>query len=244
MIFLVYVGMLKYSGFAGAGTGVNDLFNQFPPAIKSILGLVDLDLTSIIGYYAVFYLYFMILAAIHAIMLGTVIISKEEGDKTADFLFVKPVLRSKIITAKLLATLINIIIFNLVTLLSSIVFIAMFNQGEPITTQILQLMIALFIIQLIFAAVGAGTGALTRKLKRATSISAAIVLVTFIISVAVDLYSKIDFLTYVTPFKYFPAVDIIKTGTYESSFLVLSFILIILFIGITYRFMEKRDINV
>ncbi len=244
MIFLIYAGMLKYSGFAKAGTSVNELFNQFPPAVRSMFGLGELDITSILGFYAVFYLYFMVLAGVHAIMLGTVIISKEERDKTADFLFVKPVRRSKIVSSKLLATLLNIIVFNLVTLLASIIFVNMYNTGQPITDKILELMLSLFIIQLIFAAIGAGIGAVINDVKRAASISTAILLSTFIISVAIDLYKKIDFLIYLTPFKYFPAADIIKTSTYSPSFLLLSFILIISFIAITYLFMEKRDINI
>jgi len=244
MVFLIYAGMLKYTGFAGAGQGVNDLFNQFPPAIKSILGLGDLDITSITGFYAVFYLYFMLLAGVHAVMLGAVIISKEEHDKTADFLFVKPVSRFKIITSKLLATLINITILNLTTLFASIIFVEMFNNGRPITDKILQLMVSLFIIQLIFATLGACIAAVTKNSKKATSLSAAILLTTFFISVAIDLYHKIDYLKYLTPFKYFPAAEIIITGKYAPSFLFLSIILIVSFTAVVYRFMDKRNIHI
>ncbi len=244
MIFLIYAGMIKYSGFAGAGESVNELFNQFPSAVKSILGLGNLDISSIAGFYAVFYLYFMLLAGLHAVMLGAEIISKEEHDKTADFLFVKPVLRSKIVTYKLTAVLFNILVLNLTTLIASLVFVDMFNTGKAIDNIIFQLMLALFIIQLIFAAMGAGIAAVTKNIKKATSLSAAILMTAFIISVAIDLYKKIDFLTYVTPFKYFPAADIVMTSSYKTSSLIISFILITFFTFITYLFMDKRDIQI
>lgn len=243
MVFLIYAGMLKYSGFASAGQSVNELFNQFPPAVKSIFGLGSLDITTITGFYAVFYLYFMLLAGVHAVMLGAVIIAKEERDRTADFLFAKPVLRSRIITSKLLAALFNIIVLNLTTLFASMVFVDMFNTGKPITDVILRLMVSLFILQLIFAALGAGIAAATRNVKKATSLSSALLLTTFVISVAIDLYNKIDFLKYLTPFKYFPAAEVIQTGTYAASFLILSLLLVITFIAVTYYFMERRDLQ-
>lgn len=244
MVFLIYAGMIKYSGFAGAGAGVNELFNQFPPALRSVFGLGELDITSITGFYAVFYLYFMLLAGVHSVMLGTVIISKEERDKTADFLFAKPVPRSRIITAKFAAVLINIVVFNLVTLFASILFVSMFNPGESITDKILQLMLALFIIQLIFASMGAATAAVSSNTKKAASLSTAILLTTFMISVAIDLYSKIEFLKYFTPFKYFPAAELIQTGRYGASFLLLSLLFITLFTVMTYRWMAGRDLQV
>ena len=60
------------------------------------------------------------MATIHAAMLGATIIAKEERDKTSEFLFAKPVLRSTIITAKLLAAFVNIVVFNLITFISLI----------------------------------------------------------------------------------------------------------------------------
>ena len=58
------------------------------------------------------------MATIHAAMLGATIIAKEERDKTAEFLFVKPVSRSKIISFKLLVALVNIVILTIVAAIS------------------------------------------------------------------------------------------------------------------------------
>ncbi len=244
MIFLIYVGMLKYTGFAGAGQSVSELFDQIPSAAKSILGLGELDVTTIAGYYAVFYLYFMLLAGAHGVMLGTIIISKEERDKTSEFLFSRPVRRSQIITSKLMAALLNIMVFNLITLFASLIFINIFHEGPGITDIVVHLMISLFILQLIFMVVGTGVASLSKNTKRATSISAGILLTTFLISAAVDIYDKIAFLKFLTPFQYFPAAEIITTGSYNTTYLILSFLLVTTFVIITFRFTEKRDIHI
>lgn len=242
MFFLIYAGMIKYTGYAKAGQNVNELFNQLPSAFKAILGLNTLNATSISGFYSIFYLYFMLLAGIHAIMLGSVIMSKEERDKTADFLFAKPLLRSKIVTAKFLAIFINLIILNLTTLFSSILFVTIFNNGQSITDIIIMLMIPLFILQIIFATLGTFIAVITKNTKRATSLSTAILLSTFILSVAIDLYNKIDYLKYLTPFKYFPASNVIISKSYETSFIILSFIISIGFIITTYILTDRREL--
>jgi ABC-2 type transport system permease protein len=243
MFFLIFIGMVKYSGIEAVGQSANELFNQLPEAVKSILGMNLLDLTSISGYYAIFFLYFMLLAGTHAAMMGAVIISKEERDKTADFLFAKPVLRSQVITAKIIAALINLVALNLVTLFSSIFFVAMYNKGAPINAQIINLMIALFILQLLFASVGAGISVLAKNTNKATSLATSLLLTTFMLSVAIDLYDKIAFLKYFTPFKYFPTTQVMQ-GSFDVIFLLLSAVIMIACLVLTYVLFEKRDIRI
>ena len=243
MSLLIFISLVKYSGIAMLGQSANDLFNQLPDAMKSIFGLNFLDLTKISGYYGVLFPYLMLLGSTHAVFLGATIISKEESDKTADFLLVKPISRSTVITAKLIAALINLVLLNMVTLISSIFFVAMYNQGAPINAQISRLIIALFILQVIFSSVGAGISGIAKNTKKATSFASTVLLTTFVLSVASDLYSKIDFLRYFTPFKYFPTVQVMQ-GSYEPLSLFLSLLIIITSTVLTYRLYEKQDIQI
>jgi Putative exporter of polyketide antibiotics len=243
MAALVGAGMVKYAGVAAAGQSANELINQLPEAMRNILGMNNLDITSVSGYYGVFFLYFLLLGGTHAVMLGATIISKEESDKTADFLYVKPVARSRIITGKLAAVLINLMVFNLITLFSSVIFVGTYNQGESINDQIVYLMIALLILQLIFASIGAVISGLVKNNRRAVSFATATFLATFLLSSAVSLYSKIDFLKYFTPFQYFPTYNVMH-GSFDLFFLFLSVLIIVGSIIITYIAFQKRDIYI
>ncbi len=244
MIFLIYAGMVKYSGFESAGQSVNELIGQMPDALKSIFGMNGLDLTSISGFYGMLYLYFMLMAGVHAVMLGAVIISKEERDKTADFLFVKPILRVRVITAKFIAALINIIVLNFVTLVSSILFVKMYNKGVPINDQIARLIFSLLIIQIIFLTIGAVVAAIARDTKKATSISTTLLLSAFILSVAIDINNKIDYLSFLTPFKYFEAAQVMREGSFDLVYLLLSVVIIVCCTAGTYIIYNKRDLNI
>jgi len=47
---------------------------------------------------------------------------------------------------------------------------------------------------------------------------------------------------YITPFKYFDVASVLKNGAYELKFIILSVILIVAFIEISYLVYSKKDI--
>ena len=93
ILFMVGVGMGKYT-LSNTGISLNDVMADMPKSLQAIMGTNSLDLSSAIGYYGLLYLYLVVMATIHASMLGANIISKEERDKTVEFLLVKPISRS------------------------------------------------------------------------------------------------------------------------------------------------------
>ena len=92
------------------------------------------NLTTLSGFYGVMFIYFGLMGAIAAAMWGSDIISKEERDKTVEFSLVLPVSRSRVITAKALAALVNSIAFVLITWGASIVAVQRYIPTRPFTT--------------------------------------------------------------------------------------------------------------
>ena len=88
------------------------------------------------GFYGIMFLYMAVMAAVHAVILGAGVIAEEERDKTSEFLYAKPVSRSRALTGKLLAGLTNLVVLNLVTLASSFVFVGFYGKGETFTEKI------------------------------------------------------------------------------------------------------------
>lgn len=243
ILFMVGAGMMKFEAYATTGQSINDLINQMPQSVRSILGFGSFDLTKASGFYGMLSLYLIIMAAIHAALIGADIISREEQDKTAEFLFVKPISRTKIITYKILAGITNLIIFNLVTLFSSIAIVGAYSKGENITGDIVNVMIGMFILQLIYLFLGTGIAAISNKPKRAAAFSTAILLVTFILSMMIDITDKLENLKYLTPFKYFEAKNVMYGGGFDPVFIILSVVIILIFGTGTYVFYKKRDLN-
>lgn len=244
ILLMVGSGMSKYAGMSGSGQSMNDLMSEMPKSLQAIMGVGALDLSKASGYYGVLYLYLIVMATIHAVMIGANIIAKEERDKTAEFLFVKPVSRKKIITSKMVAASINIVIFNIITFVSSILVINQYSNGEEgVAGEVSILMLGMFILQLLFLVIGTGLAAVMKNPKRASSIATGILLLTFILSIAIDLNEKLDVLKYITPFKYFEAKSMMYGGGFDTVYVLLSIVLIVSLTFVTYFFFQKRDLK-
>ncbi|MEH7113600.1 ABC transporter permease subunit [Neobacillus niacini] len=244
-VFLMVVsGMFKYESLSSSGQPMNEMLAGMPKSLLAVLGIGEFDISTPSGYYGLLFIYLLLMATIHAAMLGATIIAKEERDKTSEFLFVKPVSRNTIITAKLMAAFVNILIFNLVTLVSSILLVGKYSAGGVVTGDITITMAGMFIVQILFLVIGSSLAAVKRKSKTAASLATGVLLLTYVLSVAIDLNENIEGLKYLTPFKYFEAKNVMFGNGFELSFVLLSTVLIAVLTVVTYVFFKKRDLSV
>ncbi len=243
IVALVASGMAKYAAYQTAGQSITSLLDQFPRTLQIVFGLSGFDLTKASDFFGVLFLYIALMATVHAVLLGSDLIAKEERDETAEFLFVKPISRSSVITAKLLAGLVNLIILNMATLVSSIVFVNYFNKHGSITGDVLVLMAGLFFLQLLFFFIGMAVAAVSRKPKSSASLAGSVLLVTFILSFLINFNNKLDFLKYFTPFKYFDAKALLSSHSLDPVYVGLSLVIIAALIFTTYSAYNRRDLN-
>jgi len=243
VIVLIAGGMNKFENLSTSGQSLNEVMTKLPKSLQAIMGSGSLDLSKASGYFGMLFLYLALMAAIHAVMLGSGIISKEERDRTSEFLMVKPISRNAIITFKLLSALANIIIFNAVTTISSAGILGSYSKDEPIAQDIAILMSGMFMLQLIFLLIGTATAAASRQPKSAPAISAAVLLATYVLSTAAELNDHLGFLDYVTPFAYFKADRVLTDGGLSPVFVTLSVAIIAVLIGVTYTCYKKRDLH-
>lgn len=244
MVLFVAASIGKYAGMGTNGQTMNDLMAEMPSSLQAIMGTGTFDLSKISGYYGVLVIYLFLLGTIHAAMLGANLVAKEERDKTAEFLFVKPMSRNQVIGAKLLAALTNIIMFNLVTMVSCLSFVSMYGNGESVSKDIFLTMMGMLILQLLFMAIGTAIASLSKRPKLAAPISTGLLLITFMLSIVIDLNEKLKWLKFVTPFKYFEAKKVMYGGGLDGMFVGVSFALIIGLILLTFIGFKKRDLFV
>ncbi|MDT8719354.1 ABC transporter permease subunit [Clostridium sp. 19966] len=242
MFLFVLSGMGKYTAYSSGAN--NDIFNKMPHTIKALFGFGAFDVTSMSGFFAFLFSYIVLTTAIHAALIGSGIIAKEERDKTTEFLMVKPVSRITIINAKFIAALINVIIINLVTLASSIAMVRVYNKGKDISHEIILFFISMFIVQLIFLSLGAMLSAVMKKSKASGSYVTSILLGSYVVSKVTDLTDKVNALNVLSPFKYFSYENIVRGENLNFVIVILSLVLIAIFSASTYFFYLKRDLKV
>ena len=234
----------KYDGYIKAGTSVNEVFNEFPAGVSSFFGTNILDLQTASGFFTLCALYMAVMLGVHALLLGSGIIAKEETDKTIEFLATKPVSRDRVLFTKLLAALTATIALNIVTLLVSLVTVAAFNPGPPANGDIAFLMPAVFFIQLFFLMVGISFASIMHRPQRAGMLSAGVLLATFIISAFVDITDKYNFLRYLTPFQYFDPKIIFTEHSYNLAYIFITVVVVAIMLTASRFAYQNRDFSV
>jgi ABC-2 type transport system permease protein len=240
---LVWIAVSKFSAFAGDPSMLGVL-DSMPPALMDSLNMRAFNLTTITGFYGVMFIYFGLMGAIAAAMWGSDIITKEERDKTVEFSLVLPVSRSRVITAKALTALVNCILFVLATWAISLAAVRQYRPDQAFYDFLLLEMKAMFLIELIFLAIGLLLGCGMKQYKRAGATAVAIILVTYFLSIATTLQKNLDFLKYFTPFSYYDAGRLYRLGQLEGVYLAITAVLVVVCVAGAYWSYNKRDLYI
>ena len=240
---LIVIAAAKFSAFAG-DPSMLAMLDSMPPAMLDALNMRAFNLTTLSGFYGLMFIYFGLMGAIAAAMWGSDIISKEERDKTVEFSLVLPVSRSRVVTAKALAALVNCIAFVLITWAVSLVAVRSYNPDQAFFNFLALEMRAMFAIELIFLAIGLLLGCAMKQYKRSSATAVAIILVTYFLSIVSAMQESMDFLKYFTPFKYFDAGELFRSGALNSTYLLLSAAIIVVSVAGAYWTYNRRDLYI
>ena len=114
--FLLAICIFLFPEMKGQMEGINDMFASMG-SFTQAFGMDRLNFGTLIGFYAVECGNILGLGgAFYASVCAVGILSKEEKDKTAEFLLTHPVSRKRVMTEKLLAVLIQITAMNIIFL--------------------------------------------------------------------------------------------------------------------------------
>jgi len=243
VILFVTIGISKFSAYYG-NPEMLAILDAMPAALVSAFNFRAFNLTTISGFYGVMFTYFALLLSIAAAMWGSDIISKEERDKTVEFSLTLPVTRSRLVTAKTLAALVNCIGLLLITWGASLVSAAQYEPDSGFFRFLALCMLAVFIMQLIFLAVGIFLGCAMKRYKRASSVAVSLLLGTYFLSVISSLNKNLEFLKYFSPFKYFDAGVLLRESRIDLAFAGLSLAIILVSMVGAYLTYARRDLYI
>ncbi|UDK96336.1 ABC transporter permease subunit [Lysinibacillus sphaericus] len=242
LIAIMIIFMSMYSTFAEDAKGFMKIVENYPEAIRNAMGFNQENFFTILGFYSFPLSFITLCAAIQAMNLGTSIINKEVREKTADFLLTKPVTRTKILTAKLLAAFVSIVVTN-IFYFAAASFVALQVQTDDFSLKIfLLLSLTIFFIQLIFLSLGIIISVIVQKIKSVLTVSLATVFAFYFVGMFSDTTGD-EVKRYFSPFKYFDTAYIIKHSSYETTFLIAGAVIIILAIAASYVVYSKKDIH-
>ncbi|PZL70021.1 hypothetical protein CI088_16060 [Enterococcus plantarum] len=199
------------------------------------------------GFFAYYFQYMFLAASIYAMMLGSQALIKEETDGTIEFLYAQPVTRREIVTNKFLANLLILAVFWLSSFGVSIGSTVMYRQEtdsvQTISREISKIFIQESLILLFFLTLGFFVSTGLKSSKQSTSISLAIVFGLFLIGVFSDLNDSFSWAKIISPTHMEIPSNLLDKGLSSGNVVLLS-LLIILFLGGTYRVYQRKDLKV
>ena len=129
--FLLMVCVSLFPEIKGEMNDVGDLFSSMG-SFTDAFGMDRLNFGTLIGFYAIECGNVLGLGgAFFTSLIGTAALSKEERDKTAEFLFTHPISRVRVVTEKLAAVMVQIAVMNAVILSLSLVSMTVIGETIP-----------------------------------------------------------------------------------------------------------------
>lgn len=241
--FFVMVGFSKFSAYEG-NPELLAILDQLPPALLEAWNFNAFNLTTVTGFFGVMFNYFALILCISAAMWGSDIISKEERDRTVEFSLTLPVPRSRVVTAKTLATLVYCVVLLMITWGATIAGSATYKPDSQFYEFVSLSMLALFIMQMIFLAIGILLGSAMKQYKRSSSVAVSLLLGTFFLSIIAGLNDNLEFLKYFTPFTYFNPGNLLHEAKIDISYVWLSAGIIVVSMVAAYISYSKRDLYI
>jgi ABC-2 type transport system permease protein len=240
--FLIMVFMSLFLSFSADSADFTKLMKSYPRELLIAFGMADMNLSTILGFFGIVFVFCQICLAIQAANYGFSLVSIEETEWTADFLMSKPVGRKQIMTDKLLAAVSALAVTDLFVWASSFLFVIIFRGGQLIPlTPMLLLMASIPIFQSFFLTVGMLISLLVKRIRSVTPFSMGLVFGLYILNAFGGVIGE-QSLEIFSPFKHFAPAFIVKNSTWDYPFVMISVIIIIVSVIGSYLLYMRRNI--
>lgn len=204
--FFIVVCVFMYPEMESEMDSVSDMFSSMGTFTEAF-GMDRLNFGTFIGFYSIECGNILgIGGAFFASLMAINILAKEEKERTAEFLLSHPVSRVQLITEKLTAVMVQIIIMNGIVFGMSLASIAVTGEKIP-WEEICLLHLAFLLVQMELAGICFGISAFLRR--SGLGIGLGIATIMYFLNIIANISESAEFLKYITPFGYAEGADII-----------------------------------
>ncbi len=238
--FLLAICVFLFPEMKGQMESVNDMFASMG-SFTEAFGMDRLNFGTLIGFYAVECGNILGLGgAFYASLCAVGILSKEEKDKTAEFLLTHPESRKRVITEKLISVLIRITVLNIIIYAIAVGSIAAVGEAIP-WKEISMLHLSYYLLQVELAGICFGISAFLSKGSVGVGLGIAVMM--YFLNLIANIADVAEFLKYITPFGYCDGADIVSNGGPDGVMVAIGAVIGIVGIIIAYLKYTRKDIK-
>lgn len=188
-------------------------------SFTAAFGMDRLNYGTLVGFYAIECGNVLGLGGgLFAALMGTSTFSKEEKDRTAEFLLAQPVSRSRIAAEKATAIMLQIVAMNAIILGLSLASMAIIGESIP-WKEVLLLHLGYFLLQVELAGICFGISPFLRR--SGTGIGLGLAVMLYFCNLIANMTEQASFLKYLTPFAYCEGADIVANGSLDATLVLL-----------------------
>lgn len=242
-ILLTFYLFVSLFNIISADTAILDaILANFPKEFKAAFGFADVSLSEINGYLSFLYSYVILIGAVYSMKLSVTVLSEETRAKTADFLLSKPVQRYQIVTAKLSAVLLSLIVQNILVFCLCLPAAWIVDASQINLKFFILLSGSMFLVQLFFVGIGIFVSVLLKKIKSVMPITLGVVFMFYIIEMINQSLME-QKLTYFSPFSYFRGSELLSNLHFDLKYVVLDLTIFIILLLMSYGIYQRKDIH-
>lgn len=238
--FMLLICMLMYPEMESGMKAVTNLFASMG-SFTAAFGMDRLNFGEVMGFYGVECGNILSLGGgLFSALLGITALSKEEKERTAEFLLSHPIRRSTVVLQKLGAVLVQVLVLNLIVMGTALAAFAIIGES-PAVKEFLLLHGAYTVLQMEISCVCFGISAFLQGSGMGIGMGLAILL--YFLNLIKNISEKADFVKYITPFAYAEAADIISEARIDGWLLALGILYSVVCVGVGFVKYVKKDIT-
>lgn len=238
--FLMAICIVLFPEMKGQMEELNDTFSSMG-SFTSAFGMDRLNFGTLKGYLAIECGNILGLGgAFFAALLAIGILSKEEKERTAEFLLTHPVSRIRIMTEKYVSVLIRLAAMNVIVCGITAASIAAISEEIP-WKELLLLHLAFLIAECEIASICFGISAYLSRGSLGIGLGVAALL--YFLNIIANITESVKFLKYATPFGYCDSADIVADGSINLVMAAIGAAIGASFVALAYFKYPKKDIH-
>lgn len=238
--FLLVICVFLFPEMKGEMNAVGEVFASMG-SFTAAFGMDRLNFGTLIGFYSVECGNILGLGgAFFASLIGISALSKEEKDKTAEFLLTHPVSRARVVTGKLSAVLVQVTVMNIIILGLSLLSMAAIGEDIP-WKEILLMHSAYYLLQLELACICFGISAFLHR--GSVGIGMGLAAMMYFLNLIANMSEQAKCLKHITPFGYCEGADIIADGSLDAGLIVTGCLFACIGVAIAYLQYTRKDIR-
>jgi ABC-2 type transport system permease protein len=186
------------------GQDMAELMDKMPAEIGKAFGMDSNTWSNILGFYSTYYgVYIVVLMSIYTASTGANILSKEERERTAEFLMTKPITRWEIFKTKMMSLLSLSVIIYIAQTLTAIVGLLLFGDMSFEWEIFFIMQASGFFLMLLFTACGVLLSMFLTPKKNFMGMVVGLTFGTYFLNAIGKSTTQTEFLSYFSPFHYF-----------------------------------------